>query len=1062
MKSYLRASLALGVATSLVAQGPQPAARLGAGPQLAPSLWSSLRWRNIGPAIFGGRITDIEVVRRSGQPDQIYILPENGGVMRSTNGGTSWTSLFDDVNSLMSMGDIAVAPSNPNVIWVSTGHGNNPAYYWGEGVYKSVDGGQTWTFAGLKETQHIGRVRIHPTNPDIVFVAAAGGLWGPNSDRGVFKTIDGGRTWKKVLFVDDNTGAHEIVIDPTNPNVMLASTSQRQRKGYGGIGQGPGSAIYKSEDGGETWRKITKGLPTVDMGRIGLTISLADPKLIYADIEVGGGAYPFNDFEGDCPPDATRVSSTTGTGRGVGRMVEGQGGVYRSTDGGETWEQGFARFDTPAGTFLRLWADPKDRNRVYRDGVSFYVSDDMGRTFRNMATGLHADYRALWIDPDNNHHLLIASDGGFGISWDRGVTWEWKNNIPLAQFWEVSVDQRDPYFVCGGAQDNGNWCMPSAVRNRNGISNRDAFSVGGGDGMHFHVDPNDSTFALTEVNSSSTTNSITRIDLTNLQRQALSAGQGRPKSCLETERGAAAGAPPRGVGGDPSYRWAWNTPILFSSVTPGVVYTAANVVFRSTDRGGSWKRISGDLTSRVNRDTVRVMGKAIGAVNYSPGGGPSMNPNLTALYGQVTWIGESPLDGRVLYTGSDDGQVYVTRDGGESWKNITPNIPALAPFTFVSSVVASRFARGRVYATFDGHFNNDFRTYVYTSEDFGQTWRSIAGGLPTTSVNRIAEHPREANLLVIGHARGAHFSNDRGATWHSLSTNMPTIPVRSVVFQPRDNALILGTYARGVWILDDVAPLHALTADATKADALLVSITRGRQWNLFSLGPTYGHGDFYAPNPEFNPVITYYVRDAASGNATLTISDSLGKVVRTLPGPAATGLNRVIWDMHMDAASPSAAPTGGRGGGRGGGAPPNAGPLVLPGRYGVSIAFPGIARPLRGALTVQSDPIDKGFSAADRRRRQDAMLSMFELQKRLSGAQLAVRSLTPESLPDSTATRLRRLQAELDRLIGIASSMIRTLEDFNSAPTPDQQRQMQWALEDEKRAVALLDAIRRR
>ena len=369
------------------------------GPYLAPAPFNSLKWRNLGPAAFGGRITEIEVVRRPGRPDDIYLLPENAGIYRSSNAGTSWTPIFDGVNTMMSMGDIAVSRSNPDVIWVSTGHGNNPAYYWGEGVYKSTDNGKTWTSMGLKETQHIGRILVHPTNPDIVFAAAAGGLWGPSEHRGLYKTSDGGRSWKKVLYVNEVTGASEVVMDPSNPQVMLATTHQRQRKWYGGIGQGPGSAIYKSVDGGETWTKLTKGLPTVEMGRIGLSISAADPKLIYADIETGGGAYPFNSFEGDCPPDALRASSVTGSGRPAGRMVEGQGGVYRSTDGGETWEQGFSRFDTPAGTFLRLWADPKDRNRVYRDGVSFWVSDDMGKTFRVMNTELHGDYRALWIDP---------------------------------------------------------------------------------------------------------------------------------------------------------------------------------------------------------------------------------------------------------------------------------------------------------------------------------------------------------------------------------------------------------------------------------------------------------------------------------------------------------------------------------------------------------------------------------------------------------------------------------------------------------------------------------------
>jgi len=1037
------------VPTTLAAQGARAANPADNGPQLAPPLFRTLTWRNLGPALFGGRITEIEIVRRTGQPDQLYILPENGGVFRSTNGGTSWTPLFDHVNTMMSMGDIAVSRTDPNLIWVSTGHGNNPAYYWGEGVYKSTDGGVSWTHMGLRETQHIGRILVHPTNPDIVFAAAVGGLWGPSQDRGLFKSKDGGRTWSKVLYVNEITGASEVIFHPTNPQVMFASTHQRQRKGYGGITIGAGSAIYKSVDGGDSWTKITRGLPTVEMGRIGLSISPVDPNLVYADIEVGGGAYPFNSNDGDCPLDALATpSSRTGTGRPAGRMVEGQGGVYRSFDGGETWEQGFSRFDTPAGTFLRLWADPKDKNRVYRDGVQFWVSDDMGKTFRQMQTNLHADYRALWIDPDNNNHLIVTNDGGLGISWDRGLTWEWKNNIPLAQYWELNVDNRDPYVVCGGTQDNGNWCLPSAVRNRNGITARDAWSLGGGDGMHFHVDPRDSTFAFIEVNSSSTQNSIQRLNFTNLQRQSARPGLFRPKSCLERPAGqaAAAAGPARGVGNDPSYRWAWNTPVHFSSVTPNVVYAGANVLFRSDDRGGSWRPISPDLTSRVNRDTVRVMGKAIGAVNYSPGGGPSMNPDLTALYGQISWIGESPLDGKVLYTGTDDGQVSVSRDGGATWKNVTSSITGLPPHTFVSSVVPSRASAGRVYATFDGHYNNDFNTYVFVSDDFGQRWRKITTGLPTTSVARIAEHPRDPNLLVVGHARGAHFSNDRGATWHSLSTNMPTIPVRSVVFQPRDNALILGTYARGIWILDDVAPLQALTAEATKSDALLVSVTRGRQINSFSLGSLYGHEEFIAPNPDFDPAISFYVRDNKEGQAVITISDAQGATVRTMSAPVTAGLHRVSWDMRMNPAVPAQATTAARGGGRAAGA--GAGPMVMPGNYQVSIAIPGVSQPLRGQVVVQGDPMDSGFSAADRRTRHEAIMRLYNLQKTLVTARAAAAAAT------SAQTRL---VAEVDRLQSIAGGLVRTLESFNAVPTGDQRQQMTWLVDDARIAITAIN-----
>jgi hypothetical protein len=561
----------------------------------------------------------------------------------------------------------------------------------------------------------------------------------------------------------------------------------------------------------------------------------------------------------------------------------------------------------------------------------------------------------------------------------------------------------------------------------------------------------------------------------------------RPLSCLRADAatsGRGGGRAGRFFGTDSSYRWAWNTPIVFSTVTPGVVYSAGNVLFRSDDRGGSWKAISPDLTSRVNRDTVRIMGKTIGRVNYSPGGGPAANPNLSATFGTITWIGESPLNGRVLYVGTDDGQVQVTRDGGTTWTNVTKNLPGLPPFNWVSTVLPSQHVAGRVYATFDGHFNNDERAYVYVSDDYGRNWRSITNGLPVASVFRIAEDPKSANVLVVGHVRGVHFSNDGGASWHSLSTNMPTIPVRSVVFHPRDDALILGTYGRGAWILDDVGPLRALTPEGVKSDALLVSITRGRQWNLSSLGPTYGSGEFYAPNPEFDPVISYYARDAASGAATITIRDGLGNLVRTLEGPAASGVNRVTWDMHMDSAMPAEAAAGGgrggraggggggRGGGRGGGSA--AGPLVLPGKYSVSIAIPGVSKSLRGELTVQGDASD-GFSAAERRVRQDALMNVYRFQKALVAARTAAATLVGETgaikrdvepggtdatiKADSLTERIARVHAELDRVLGIAGSLLRAIESFNSAPTADQRTHLSWALDDATAAVTALNRV---
>lgn len=1041
-----------------------------AGPQLASPPFAELAWRNVGPTTMGGRVDRFAVARTRGQPDQIYVIATSGGVWKSGNAGASWQPVFGAVNGSQSMGDIAVAPSSPNTVWVGTGEATTVAYYWGDGIYKSTDAGRTWTNMGLKETRHIGRIVVHPTNPDIVLVAAQGRLWGPNVERGVFKTTDGGRTWRKVLYVDENTGANEVVFDPTNPQIVYASSYQRQRKSYGGITVGPGSGIYKSVDGGESWTKLTKGLPTVEMGRIGLDVSAADPKLLYADIEVGGARYPApQGSDGDCPP--------AGGGRG-GNTFEAEGGVYRSTDGGESWEQVNARLDQPAGYFVQVRADPRDRNRVYRMGLGFYVSDDMGRTFRTVATRLHGDYHDLWIDPADNNHLLTANDGGVGISWDRGASWDYRRNIPISQYWELNVDNRDPYLVCGGTQDNGNWCMPSAVRNSNGISDRDVWSVGGGDGMHFQVDPRDSNFAFIEVNSSTTTNSIQRLNMSTLQRQSAKPGVGRPVACTAVDvpmrsRAGALGIP-RGVGVDPAYRWGWNTPVFFSSVRPGVVYSAANVLFKSTDRGGNWTPISPDLTSRVNRDTVFIMGKRVGTVNYSPGGGPSTNPLSTPLFGQIVWIGESPLNGRVLYTGSDDGQVQVTRDGGVTWTNVTRNVPGLPPLTFVSTVLPSRFAAGRVYATFDGHFNNDDNAYVYVSEDYGQSWRKIITGLPTTSVSRIAEHPRSSHLLVVGHAYGVHFSNDAGAHWQSLATNMPTVPVRSVVFQPRDNALVVGTYARGAWILDDAGPLEALTSAALSNPAVLVSITRGRMWNLFGLGPTYGVGEFYAPNPEFNPVISYYVRDAVAGNATITINDASGNRVRALAVPVVRGLNRVTWDMRMDSAIPGDAEAGGGGGGggRGGGAGPGAGPLVLPGTYAVTVRIPGVSGELRGNATVSEDPLDR-MSAVDRRARQDAIMRVYGLQKSLVTARTAAQTLVTQSdsirldvsrggaiaiaQADSLTGRIARLRAETERVLGIAGTMLRAMENFATTPTADQRQHVEWASADAALAVTMLN-----
>jgi photosystem II stability/assembly factor-like uncharacterized protein len=1013
------------------------------GPALAPAPFASLRWRQIGPAVFGGRFTDIEVARTSGEPDRIYVAASTGGVFESTNGGASWTPIFDAMNTMMSMADIAIAPSNPDIVWVGTGEWENPPHRWGEGVFKSIDAidaGKTWTRMGLAESRHIGRIAIDAANPDVVFVAAQGNIWGPSPERGLFKTTDGGRTWKKVLYVDENTGANDVAFDPTNPRVILASTYTRQRKSFGGIPTGSGSGLYKSTDGGETWTPVTRGLPTGEKGRIGIFYSRVQRGLVYADVEVRGAVYPGGGGNpADCPPPGGRATSTRGG------FESGEGGVYRSLDGGDSWEHVSSRIDQPSGFFIQMRPDPKDANRVYRLGTGFYVSDDQGKTFRTMNTTLHGDYMSFWIDPDNNNHLIVGNDGGLAISWDRGETWDHRDNVAVAQFYETWVDNRDPYWVCGGAQDNGMWCTPSATRNRNGIGNADSWSMGGGDGMHVRVDPFDTTFALFEPQSGAgNQGSMQRLNTVTRQRQIIKPGAGRPISCFEAEIPAAGRV-------QPPLRWGWDTPILFSTVTPGVIYTAANVVFRSTDHGGSWTKISPDLSSRVDRDTITILGRKLGAVNYSPNGTNVTDPTVTSIFGQITSLGESRVNPRVLYAGTEDGLVQVTRDGGATWTNITKNIPSPPFFGLVTTVLPSAHIAGRVYVTYDAHASRDDNAYVYVSDDFGQHFRKITDGLPAAPVYRIAEHPRDANVLALGNAKGIDFSNDGGKTWISLNTNLPTVPVTGVTFQARDNALIAGTYGRGIWILDDVAPLQRLTTEALKSDAAFVSATRGRQWNVFASTPDAGVGEYYAPNPEFDPVVTYYLRASASDGATITIRDAAGAVVRTLSGPSVAGLNRVTWDMHMTPAVPSGVVLAGRGGGGRGGAGEagSAGPRVLPGTYSIAVRVPGVSQEMKGSTTLVADPLESA-TVEQRRARNTLLLDLYAAQKSLTDASSKMTTPTGDSVSRVT-------NAEITRLFGLSASLMRSIESFSGAPSADERQQVAWVREDVNRVMSTIN-----
>lgn len=1046
-------------ALAILAAGALIALAAPLAPATAQSPFSFLKWRSIGPVNTSGRIDDIAVARVRGEADAIYVATASGGLWKSSNNGISFAPVFDGVDAMQSIGAVAVAPSAPNTVWLGTGEANTrQSSSWGDGVYKSTDGARTWTNAGLADTRSVARIVIDPRDANTVYVAAGGHLWGPNAERGVYRTTDGGATWKKVLFVDENTGATDLVIDPSNPLVLYAATYQRQRRTWGFNGGGPGSAIYKTTDGGSSWTKLTTGLPPGDKGRIALALAASDPKVVYATVEAA-------------PPGS---------------------GVYRTLDGGATWTK-TSSLNTRPNYFSQVRIDPRDVRNIYTLGSNrgFYISNDSAKTFIERFSNVHGEDHALWIDPDQPNHMIIGGDGGVSITWDRGLTWDFRRNMPIGQFYEVDVDNGVPFRICGGLQDNGVWCVPSAVRNRNGIADRDAWNIGGGDGFHAVFDPANGAMVL----QSSQNGNAAWVNIETMERRGARPGTGdRPAAGGRGGRGAggrgaaAAGGEGEGEGGGGAGapRWNWDTPIVVSRQNPAVWYMGSQFLYRSRDRASSWTRISPDLTLNVDRDTLKMMGAVVGPATLSRHDGQSN-------YGSLTSISPSPLDSNLIYTGSDDGQVQVTLDGGRTWNNVTARIPGVPAQTYVSTVLASRHKAGRVYVTFDGHYTDDYAPYVFVSENFGTTWRPLASGLPETSVNRIVEHPKNAQLLVLAHERGAHVSNDGGATWQRLAgpgMAMPTVSVDAAVFQERDNALVLATHGRGLWVLDDAGPLATLSADATRADASLLSVSKGRLMSTFSPQAWYGEGERFSPNPDWGSTVTYHLARAGTGTAQVTITDAAGRTIRTLSGPLAQGVNQVGWDLRheppVDSANvPAAGGRGGRGGGGGGrGGPPASvqvgypaggggrggppvGPLVVPGSYYVRVAIPGVRTPLTGTAVVEADPLPR-VAAADRAARQAILMNIYAWTKALGAARTTARALAGQrdaiggdlgAVAEALNTRAGQAAQDIDRAFTAVNAQHSPIEAWSGLPSADQRAALGFAMEDARKALADLNRL---
>jgi photosystem II stability/assembly factor-like uncharacterized protein len=940
-------------------------------------------WRSIGPAVMGGRLDDIAVAESD--PSTIYLGFATSGVWKSTNNGTTWAPIFDS-QEVASIGDVEIAPSDPNIIYVGTGEPNNrQSSSFGAGVYKSTDAGKTFTYVGLKETQSIGRMVIHPKDPNTVYVAAVGHLFGPNPERGLYKTTDGGKTWTNTKFIDNDTGFIDVVMHPTDPNTLVAASYQRRRQPWGFNGGGTGSGIWRTSDGGKSWSRLMgNGLPTNPIiGRIGLNYSRSNPRVVYAQIEVGasgGTGAGVNDDGSLVQPGQGRGGGGGGGGRGGQQQAPpppdpNRSGVWRSDDGGKTWQFRSNNNNRPM-YYSKIRVDPNNPDIVYTTGASAYKSTDGGKTFDNMSGQSHGDHHQIWINPRNSNHLLIGNDGGLDVSYDQGETWEEISLMALGQFYAISADMRKPYYVCGGLQDNGSWCGPSAVRSQGGIMNHHWYRIGGGDGFYTANDPRDWAIGYQESQDGATGRYNLRTGETRTIRPSgpISEQQRQQLQQLQQQGGGRGGGggggggrggfnpegnivppPPPGT----AFRFYWSTPFTLSRHNPDIIYLGGDRLFKSTNRGDTWSA-SADLTNNIGRNDRPIMGV--------DGKGPMASKHDgAASYSNIVTIGESPLAPAVVWVGTNDGNVQVSRDGGATFKNVAGNVQGVPKETHVSRVEPSHFEAGTCYVTFDGHRTDDHKPYVFVTRDYGATWTPISSNLPLGHVNVVREDPKSPNLLYLGTEYAFYISLNGGKEWKRFMTGLPTVRIDDILVHPRDNDLIVGTHGRSIWIIDDITPLQHLSDAVLTADAHLFPPRAATRW-MADTQQSNGLGaakHFRGQNPQGGTAISYYLKSAPSGDVKITISTIGGQVVRELEGTKLAGLNRVQWNLAPTQTQTQGqgrgAGGGGGGGGRGrggragGGVPFIGGAGVDPGTYIVKLSVGG--KELVSTVLVEADEL---------------------------------------------------------------------------------------------------------
>jgi photosystem II stability/assembly factor-like uncharacterized protein len=913
---------------------------------------SGLPIRAIGPAATGGRIADIAAVHE-GQRLTIYVGSAGGGVWKSVDGGTTFKSIFDKQPSL-SIGSIAIDPSRPQTVWVGTGESwarNSVSV--GTGIYRSRDGGENWEAVGLPDSEHVSRMLVHPKDSNTIYACALGHLWNSNTERGVFKTTDGGKTWTKLLYRNDSTGCAEMVMDPQDPNVLYAAMWDVRREPHNFRSGGPGGGLFKSTDAGATWHELRKGLPEGDLGRIGIAVAPANHARIYAVVE-----------------------------------AKNHTALFRSDDAGDSWAETNNSFNVSGRPFYfaRLAADPKDADRVYKPGFFLTVSEDGGKSFsaafsasEGPGGGNHGDHHALWIDPENPDQMLLGTDGGVYQSLDRASHWRFLSALPVSQFYHVSADMADPYNVYGGLQDNGTWMAPS--RSTDGIANRHWRNIDGGDGFWAFSDTADPDYAYAEY-------------------------QGGMIARFRKSTGESKDIKPLPRADEPEFRFNWNAPIHMSVNHPGTIYLGGQFLFRSRDHGESWERISPDLTTN---DPARQ--------HQELSGGLTIDNSDAEKFETIYTIAESPKNGDVIWVGTDDGNVQVTRDGGKHWTNVAKNVSGLPAGTWVSTIEASHFDPAIAYATFDGHAAGDMKTHVYRTNDYGKTWATLSTPELTGYAHVVREDLVNASLLFVGTEFGLFLSIDSGAHWAQFKGSLPNVAVRDIAIHPRESDLLLATHGRGIYILDDLTPIRALTPELLAKDLVMLpsrpsvlALPAGEQ--RFD-----GDSEFQGRTlPEAAAIVYYQKKRHIFGDLKLDIYDPKGQLLTSLQGDKRRGLNRVQWPER--AKPPKMPPAAGL--------VENEfvfyGPQAQEGTYTVKLT--------KGKETYSSevklvpDPRSKS-TAADRDLQHKTVTQLYDMLAKLTYTVDATSDLREQAKQRAAATSDGKLKEQLNALA-------QKLEDFRS------------------------------